>query len=299
MESKFDVDVLEAVCMGHNTGVYIEQDAPQLESQMDKGVEEITVTVPAGELQWGYKDSGEPPTVEVEPNNGQDQAIEYFDAPLHHNVPLEHDVIQDMYSYAQEKAGVGNPVNQEMFNEMSALQAIQYCTAKGFIFIHADNELFIPFHESTVMVINAIAEKFYSYKGAKDNPRLSKWRSCSFNGDETFVQVATILLDIAEPCLSDYTKFVVKIPCTDLLYSIHPVKDNNTSVVSLMMTLDAFADYILATNVALEMHPAKEVSLSHADINTLEDRGNSDTERVVDESSAHQDSDELLKNRLY
>jgi hypothetical protein len=160
MESKFDVDVLEAVCMGHNTGVYIEQDAPQLESQMDKGVEEITVTVPAGELQWGYKDSGEPPTVEVEPNNGQDQAIEYFDAPLHHNVPLEHDVIQDMYSYAQEKAGVGNPVNQEMFNEMSALQAIQYCTAKGFIFIHADNELFIPFHESTVMVINAMLKSF-------------------------------------------------------------------------------------------------------------------------------------------
>jgi len=58
------------------------------------------------------------------------------------------------------------------------------------------------------------------------------------------------------------------------------------------MTLDVFADYILATNVALEMHPAKEVSLSHADINTLEDRGNPDTERVVDESSAHSDSNE-------
>jgi hypothetical protein len=170
MESKFDVDVLETVCVGHNTGVYIEQDAPQLESRMDEGVEEITVTVPAGELQWGYKDAGEPPSVEVEPNNGQDQEKEYFDALLHHNVPLEHDVIQDMYSYVQEKAGVGNPVNQEMFNKMSALQAIQYCTAKGFIFIHMDNELFIPFHELTVMVVNAIAEKFYSYKDAKDNP---------------------------------------------------------------------------------------------------------------------------------
>jgi hypothetical protein len=177
-------------------------------------------------------------------------------------MPLEHDVIQDMYSYVQEKAGVGNPVNQEMFNEMSALQAIQYCTAKGFIFIHMDNELFIPFHELTVMVVNAIAEKFYSYKDATDNPWLSKRRSCLFSGDETFVQVATILLDIAEPCLSDYTKFVMKIPCMDLLYLIHLVKDNNTSVVSLMMTLDVFADYILATNVALEIHPAKELLYS-------------------------------------
>jgi hypothetical protein len=146
-------------------------------------------------------------------------------------MPLEHDVIQDMYSYVQEKAEVGNPVNQETFNEMSALQAIQYCTTKGFIFIHIDNELFIPFHELTVMVVNAIAEKFYSYKDAKDNPRLSKWRSCSFSGDETFVQVATIILDIAEPCLSDYTKFVMKIPCMDLLYAIHAVKDNNISSV--------------------------------------------------------------------
>jgi hypothetical protein len=83
-----------------------------------------------------------------------------------------------------------------------------------------------------------------------------------FSGDETFLQVATILLDIAEPCLSDYTKFVMKIPCMDLLYSIHLVKDNNTSVVSLMMTLDVFADYILATNVALEIHPAKELLYS-------------------------------------
>jgi len=45
------------------------------------------------------------------------------------------------------------------------------------------------------------------------------------------MKVATIILDIAEPCLSDYTKFVMKIPCMDLLYAIHAVKDNNISSV--------------------------------------------------------------------
>ncbi len=59
-----------------------------------------------------------------------------------------------------------------------------------------DNELFIPFHELTVMVVNAVAEKFYSYADAKDNPWLSKWHACSFTGDETFAEVATILLEI-------------------------------------------------------------------------------------------------------
>jgi hypothetical protein len=86
----------------------------------------------------------------------------------------------------------------------------------------------------------------------------------------------------------------MKIPCMDLLYAIHAVKDNNTSVVSLMMTLDAFKEYILATNVAIEQHPGKKSSLPPADISSLDNRISSDTESIVDESSANSNSDALL-----
>jgi hypothetical protein len=107
MESKFDPDVAEAVCLGPNTGVFIEQDALELQSRM-KDVEQIDVNVPAGE-------------------HIQDPETEYYDAAVDHNMPLDHDGIQDMYIKAQESAGAGNHVMEEAFTQMSALQAIKVC----------------------------------------------------------------------------------------------------------------------------------------------------------------------------
>ena len=140
----------------------------------------------------------------------------------------------------------------------------QYCISRGYILVHEEDHLFRPFHELTVELIHRISDSFYSNPDGKDNRYLSEWLQCDFDGDESFSVVTKRFEHTTEiHNIEQYKNFVLKIPHMDMVYYFNDTHAGDCLLVSLILTIEGFIQYLSSTNVALEDNVLTEQEQNH------------------------------------
>jgi hypothetical protein len=150
----------------------------------------------------------------------------------------------------------------------------QYCISRGNILINEEDHLFRPFHELTVELIHHISDSFYSNPDGKDNRYLSEWLQCDFDGDKSFTVVTKQFEPTADIHNIEQNNFCfMKIPHMDMVYYFNDTHAGDCLLVSLILTMEGFIQYLSSTNVAMEDNVLMEQEHSHSEDRNTNDKG--------------------------
>jgi len=142
-----------------------------------------------------------------------------------------------------------------------------------------------------VELIHRISDSFYSNPDGKDNRCLSEWLQCDFDGDESFSVVTKRFEPTTEiHDIKQYKNFVMKIPHMDMVYYFNDTHAGDCLLVSLILTIEGFIQYLSSTNVALEDNVLTEQEHSHS-----EDRNTND--KVINEFDNTEDIEVNTNNK--
>jgi hypothetical protein len=105
----------------------------------------------------------------------------------------------------------GKPYDKWLTRE----QAVQYCTQRGCLLVDETDELFIMFHwtmHNAIQIVFSETLTFDDQGMQVSNTSLQHWSSCSFTGEDTFLEVMDKLGN-SVVTIAHYVQF-----CLDILF---------------------------------------------------------------------------------